>query len=94
VRSPLVAIAYVTWDERIEAILVLVGVVVPGESESSGSDIHKMNNERGRPAYIHKVVPILRHGFGAGFDGGTQTRSHSDFLFCGGRGNIFSVTRH
>jgi len=34
-RSPLVAIAYVTWVERIEAILVGIGVVWPGELESS-----------------------------------------------------------
>jgi len=39
-RSPLVAIAYVTWLHLIEDILVLIGIVVPGEDERSVSGGH------------------------------------------------------
>jgi len=36
-RGDLVAIEYVTWEQRIELILVIVWVVGPGEDDRSGT---------------------------------------------------------
>jgi len=34
-RSPLIAVAHISWYRSVESVLVFIGIVIPGEAEGS-----------------------------------------------------------